>query len=205
MRVRVVYFGMLARDGRPGARSCRVGRRRAPGGALLTALQQRIPGLSKFGGSIALSINYEYASLDAPLHDGDEVALLPPVSGGAERRIMSPRSAGAPHSNRSRAHQLRADRQQISRLPKTARSSSSMASCVTIRAAGALCIWNTAPMSRWPPPNWRSWRRRRLPITRSATSASCTGWAAGDRREQCADRGRVGASCGGVRRGPLDY
>jgi molybdopterin synthase catalytic subunit len=30
-----------------------------------------------------LSINYEYSTLDALLHDGDEVALLPPVSGGA--------------------------------------------------------------------------------------------------------------------------
>ena len=33
--------------------------------------------------SLAVAVNREYAILDSPLHDGDEVALLPPVSGGA--------------------------------------------------------------------------------------------------------------------------
>jgi molybdopterin converting factor small subunit len=33
--------------------------------------------------SLAVAVNREYATLDSPLHDGDEVALLPPVSGGA--------------------------------------------------------------------------------------------------------------------------
>jgi molybdopterin converting factor small subunit len=32
--------------------------------------------------SLAVSVNREYAELDCALHDGDEVALLPPVSGG---------------------------------------------------------------------------------------------------------------------------
>lgn len=32
--------------------------------------------------SIAISVNQEYASVDCLLHPGDEVALLPPVSGG---------------------------------------------------------------------------------------------------------------------------
>lgn len=31
----------------------------------------------------AAAINAEYAKLDEMLHDGDEVAFLPPVSGGA--------------------------------------------------------------------------------------------------------------------------
>ena len=82
MRVRVVYFGILrdmagheheAIELDDGARLQQ----------LYGALQTRIPALNKFGSSIALSINYEYANLDAPLHEGDEVALLPPVSGGA--------------------------------------------------------------------------------------------------------------------------
>ena len=82
MRVRVVYFGIL-RDmagHEHEAVELADGTRLAE---LYSDLQQRIPGLSKFGGSIALSINYEYASLNAALYDGDEVALLPPVSGGA--------------------------------------------------------------------------------------------------------------------------
>jgi len=83
MRVRVVYFGML-RDmaGREQETvELNEGARLAE---LYSSLQERIPGLSKFGGSIALSINYEYAVADSSLHEGDEVALLPPVSGGAE-------------------------------------------------------------------------------------------------------------------------
>jgi MoaE-MoaD fusion protein len=33
--------------------------------------------------SVAISVNQEYSSPDTPLHAGDEIALLPPVSGGA--------------------------------------------------------------------------------------------------------------------------
>ena len=32
--------------------------------------------------SMLIAVNSEYASPEAPLHDGDEVALIPPVSGG---------------------------------------------------------------------------------------------------------------------------
>ena len=32
--------------------------------------------------SIAIAVNQEYAKADDVLHEGDEVALLPPVSGG---------------------------------------------------------------------------------------------------------------------------
>jgi molybdopterin synthase catalytic subunit/molybdopterin converting factor small subunit len=82
MRVRVVFFGILRDMAGHDQETVEVS-----DGACLAQLysdlQQRILGLSKFGSSIALSINYEYASLNAPLHDGDEVALLPPVSGGA--------------------------------------------------------------------------------------------------------------------------
>ena len=82
MQVRVVYFGMLREMA---GREQEAVELHDPSrlADLYSQLQTRIPGLAAFGGSIALSINYEYASLDAPLHHGDEVALLPPVSGGA--------------------------------------------------------------------------------------------------------------------------
>ena len=32
--------------------------------------------------SVLIAVNSEYVSPEAPLHDGDEVALIPPVSGG---------------------------------------------------------------------------------------------------------------------------
>lgn len=35
--------------------------------------------------SLAVAVNREYSSPDAVLRDGDEVALLPPVSGGCAR------------------------------------------------------------------------------------------------------------------------
>jgi molybdopterin synthase catalytic subunit/molybdopterin converting factor small subunit len=35
-------------------------------------------------GALAVAVNREYANRAAVLHDGDEVALLPPVSGGAD-------------------------------------------------------------------------------------------------------------------------
>jgi molybdopterin synthase catalytic subunit/molybdopterin converting factor small subunit len=39
---------------------------------------------------IAVSVNAEYAKATDILHDGDEVGLLPPVSGGCAERTMNP-------------------------------------------------------------------------------------------------------------------
>ena len=41
------------------------------------------PELRRFGRSLLLAVNQEYASLDREVHDGDELALFPPVSGGS--------------------------------------------------------------------------------------------------------------------------
>ena len=49
---------------------------------LLVRLQQQAPRLSAHFPSTAMSINQEYARPDSALKNGDEVALLPPVSGG---------------------------------------------------------------------------------------------------------------------------
>ena len=47
---------------------------------LLGALTPKIPSLARTRGMVA--VNQEYVTLEASLHDGDEVALIPPVSGG---------------------------------------------------------------------------------------------------------------------------
>ena len=40
------------------------------------------PGLERFRSSVRLARNSEYVGRDARFTDGDEVALIPPVSGG---------------------------------------------------------------------------------------------------------------------------
>lgn len=52
-------------------------------GDLLEDLFEEYPKLRKWADSIICSVNKKYASNEKVLEDGDEVALLPPVSGGA--------------------------------------------------------------------------------------------------------------------------
>ena len=49
---------------------------------LFALFAHRIPELAKYRASVVASRNQEFASWDTPLHSGDEVAFLPPVSGG---------------------------------------------------------------------------------------------------------------------------
>ncbi len=47
------------------------------------------PSLEKFKRNLLIAVNQEYASVDHILHDGDEVALFPPVSGGSSQSEVS--------------------------------------------------------------------------------------------------------------------
>jgi molybdopterin synthase catalytic subunit len=88
MRVRVLYFGVLKErfgaaeetvelaDGACVGELVRVLRERSSNSAMAN-------GLESVWQSLAVAVNREYATADAVLHEGDEVALLPPVSGGA--------------------------------------------------------------------------------------------------------------------------
>ncbi len=51
---------------------------------LLAALESRFPDLSASVPHTMIAVNTEYVENTHPLHDGDEVALIPPVSGGSE-------------------------------------------------------------------------------------------------------------------------
>jgi len=81
MRVKVLFFGAL-RDLAGRSHDALT----LPEGARLSDLlahyEAVVPRLKDFLPAIALSINQEYAAPGASLHDQDEVALLPPVSGG---------------------------------------------------------------------------------------------------------------------------
>src|SRR5712671_6679816 len=84
MRVQVLFFGQLkdltglSSESLPLADPSTVH-------DVLQHYTSKFPAIGKLSSSLALSINQEYASSDAPLRDGDEVALLPPVSGGSGR------------------------------------------------------------------------------------------------------------------------
>lgn len=79
MRVRVLSFGQLRdRLGGDG-----VWLEMADGAIVadvLNVYRERAPGFA--WDSIAVAVNQEYARAGVILKDGDEVALLPPVSGG---------------------------------------------------------------------------------------------------------------------------
>jgi molybdopterin converting factor subunit 1 len=46
------------------------------------SLVGQFPAIRDYEQSISCAVNEEYARLTTPLKDGDEVAFLPPVSGG---------------------------------------------------------------------------------------------------------------------------
>lgn len=70
----------------------RMGRSTAPvslaPGATVAALWERVtaerPDLRNLQATTRFAVNGTYAAADAPLHDGDEIAFLPPMSGGGE-------------------------------------------------------------------------------------------------------------------------
>jgi len=49
---------------------------------LYRELCDRYPRLAEYGSLLLYSVNAEYVPPEHPLRDGDEVALIPPVSGG---------------------------------------------------------------------------------------------------------------------------
>jgi molybdopterin synthase catalytic subunit/molybdopterin converting factor small subunit len=81
MRIRVLLFGQLKDI---------VGRQEEflelePGAKVSSVVSrygERFPAFRGLAASIACSVNQEYAAASAILRDGDEVGLLPPVSGG---------------------------------------------------------------------------------------------------------------------------
>ena len=60
---------------------------------------QQYPELERFRGSVAASVNQVLADWPAPLRSGDEVAFLPPVSGGSASLSRKVRAAAVgPHA-----------------------------------------------------------------------------------------------------------
>ena len=51
-------------------------------GTVWNELVHDFPALAEYGASISTAVNAEYSNMHAAVGDGDEVAFLPPVSGG---------------------------------------------------------------------------------------------------------------------------
>ena len=51
-------------------------------GRIWEALTRDFPEMAPYTSSISSAVNADYAGMDTPVTDGDEVAFLPPVSGG---------------------------------------------------------------------------------------------------------------------------
>ena len=47
-----------------------------------SALAHDWPALAPYAASLSCAVNAQYARMNTPVSDGDEVAFLPPVSGG---------------------------------------------------------------------------------------------------------------------------
>ena len=81
MEVRVRFFALL-RDA-AGADECRLMVDSASRGSdARMILSARYPALAGLLPYVRCAINHEYRSWETPLRDGDELALIPPVSGG---------------------------------------------------------------------------------------------------------------------------
>ena len=78
--VKVLLFGAAA--DRAGTRETQVPAGEMTLDELWPLLAERHPGLSPMRDTLAFAINGEYARGDARVAHGDEVAVLPPVSGG---------------------------------------------------------------------------------------------------------------------------
>ena len=91
VRIRVLFFGLI-RDV--------VGQREdsidVPDGSRLATVfddyATRFPRLRDMASSTVLALNQQFSDPSAPLSEGDEVAFLPPVSGGSESAVANPYS-----------------------------------------------------------------------------------------------------------------
>ena len=81
MRVTIRLFARL----RDIAGTAELVRTAVPGatiGSVWRELTKEFPELAGYERSISTAVNADYARMDHPVKEGDEIAFLPPVSGG---------------------------------------------------------------------------------------------------------------------------
>jgi molybdopterin synthase catalytic subunit len=127
MRIRVLFFGVLKETmGKSGdAVELREG---ATVGELLEHYGDLMPALKPSLGSLAVAVNREYAGAEAILKADDEVALLPPVSGGCADE--GGRETGQPPGHR-----------RSCRIVREAIDSAGMLACMKCGEDGAAVVF----------------------------------------------------------------
>jgi MoaE-MoaD fusion protein len=90
MQVRVLFFGVLKDLTGRSAETLTLPDR-STAGDLVEHYERQLPALKGALSSIAISVNQKYADWGEPLSTGDEVALLPPVSGGSTSTADEPK------------------------------------------------------------------------------------------------------------------
>jgi MoaE-MoaD fusion protein len=94
MRVRVLFFGMIRDVAGRTADTLEL----REGATVSEVLKQFCTSMNRFSDyekSVALAVNREYVSTDTVLKDGDELAVLPPVSGGSGEEAPEKAQFGA--------------------------------------------------------------------------------------------------------------
>ena len=88
MQVRVLFFGVLKDIVSRSAETLDL-----PEGAVAADVvkhyERFVSAKNGILSSVAISINQEYSNPNTTLHAGDEIALLPPVSGGSHRALIT--------------------------------------------------------------------------------------------------------------------
>ena len=81
MQIRVLFFASL-REKAKTSESTETVEPKTTVGDLWKQLCRKHDAITPMSPSVSFAVNKEYADRDTPLEDGDEVALIPPVSGG---------------------------------------------------------------------------------------------------------------------------
>ncbi len=148
MRVQVLFFGILREITGTSGEALELA-----GGATLGSVfdryAARFPELERQRTSIMLARNHDFGTSDTRLQDGDEVAFLPPVSGGVEPYSSSIADPGG--------HFFALTREPISTRALAAQLQRGEDGAVVVfegvvrnNTAGAPpCGWTTSATNRW--------------------------------------------------------
>lgn len=81
MKIKVLFFAMLVEISQTDALEIELDESSTAGDAF-RMICERFPDVGKFNKSISIAVNSEYCDASHILKDGDELALIPPISGG---------------------------------------------------------------------------------------------------------------------------